>query len=100
MLALLENPGQKSWKESWVLFQKVRGQEQNGDLSQEVMTKDHSAHPGLITARVPRQQESSRAESKGHLDNGAPKSSYKMLRVGQSCQFACCSSTPLSGEQL
>lgn len=73
MLALLEDPGQKSGKESWVLFQIVRGEEKSGDLSQEVTTKEHSAHPGLIRARVLRQQEVSRAESKGHWGNRAPK---------------------------
>lgn len=81
MLALLQDPGQKSWKESWVLFQIVRGQKPSGDLSQKVMTKDHSAHPGLITARALRQQEASRAESEGHWDNRAPKTSKEMSRV-------------------
>lgn len=100
MLALLEDPGQKSWKESWALFQTVRGQEQSGDLSQEVTTEDHRAHSGLITARVLRQHEAGRAESKGHWDSRAPKVSNEMLRLGQSGRLACCSTTPLSGEQL
>lgn len=93
-------PWAEAMEESWALFQTVRGQEQSGDLSQEVTTKDHRAHPGLITARVLRQHEAGRAESKGHWDNRAPKVSNETLRVGQRCRLACCSTCPLSGERL